>query len=112
MKIHNRKSMLRQFVIIGLVLAGLALVLADKGISRVWAHTDSQGRPILITEPIDESKLVRLWGNTRPEANAKNDRGRVEDSFPMDQMFLQLKRAPKLERALEHYMDEQQDKKS
>ncbi len=25
--------------------------------------------PILITQPIDESKLVTLRGNTRPEAN-------------------------------------------
>jgi subtilase family serine protease len=95
-----------------LVLAGLALVLAYKGIPRVWARTGSEAKPVLISEAIDESKLVRLWGNTRPEANAKNDRGRVEDSFPMEHMFLQLKRAPELEQMLEQYMDEQQDKKS
>ena len=95
-----------------LVLAGLALVLAYKGVPRVWARTASEGKPVLITAATDESRLIRLRGNTRPEANAKNDRGRVEDSFPMEHMFLQLKRAPKLEQALEHYMDEQQDKKS
>src|SRR5208283_960273 len=31
----------------------------------------------LITQKIDESQLVTLAGNTRPEANAVNDRGPV-----------------------------------
>jgi hypothetical protein len=110
MKTRNRKSMIRRFALCALAMSGLALVLAHKGIPQVWAR--SRGKPVLITRSIDESQLVRLWGNTRPEANAKNDRGRVDDSFPMEHMFLQLKRAPELEQALEHYMDEQQDKKS
>ena len=112
MKSRNRKSMTRNLGLGALVLAGLALVLAYKGIPRVWARTGSEGKPVLINEVIDESKLVRLRGNTRPEANAKNDRGRVADDFPMEHMFLQLKRAPELEQALDHYMDEQQDKNS
>ena len=36
----------------------------------------------LITQAIDENNLVTLAGNTRPEANYKNDRGAVSDALP------------------------------
>jgi subtilase family serine protease len=97
--------------LVALALAGLALVLAHKGIPRVWAGTGSEGKPVLITAAIDESQLIRV-GGTRREANAKNDRGRVEDSFPMDHMLLQLKRAPELERKFDQYIDSLTDKSS
>ena len=110
MKTRNWKSMRRRVALVALAPSGLALFLAYQGVSRVWAQTG--GKPILIREPIDDSRLVTLRGNTRPEANARNDRGRVPDDFPMEHMFLQLRRAPELEQALERFMDEQQDKKS
>jgi subtilase family serine protease len=103
--------MIQKLVLCALVLSSLALVLAHKGIPQVWARSGSGGKPVLITRSIDESQLVRLWGNTRPEANAKNDRGPVEDSYRLE-MLLQLKRSPQLEQALVHFMDEQLDKKS
>ena len=95
---------------VAFVLAGLAIVLGYKGVSRVWA--ENVGKPVLITGAIDESRLFTLRGNTRPEANAKNDRGPVADDFRMEHMFLQLKRAPETEAALKEFMDQQQDKKS
>jgi len=110
MKTRNWKSRNRHVTPVALALAGLALFLGYQGVSRVWAQ--SGGKPILIREAIDDNRLVTLRGNTRPEANATNDRGRVPDDFPMEHMFLQLKRAPELEQALEHFMDEQQDKQS
>ena len=58
------------------------------------------GRPVVITQNVDESKLSTLAGNTRPEAMTKNDRGRVADSYPMEHMMLQLKRSPEQEREL------------
>jgi len=67
---------------------------------------------VLITQSIDESNLVVLRGNTRPEANARNDRGAVPDSFPMEYMMLQLKRSPVLEAELVQYVDQLTDKKS
>ena len=39
------------------------------------------GRPVLITQNVDESKLVTLASNTRPEANAKYDRGRWQIAY-------------------------------
>ena len=39
--------------------------------------------PTLITQPIDESRLFTLAGNTRAEAIAANDQGRVPDNIPI-----------------------------
>jgi len=38
--------------------------------------SSAEAKRPLITQKIDESKLVTLTGNTRPEANKNNDRGR------------------------------------
>jgi subtilase family serine protease len=65
-----------------------------------------------IREAIDETKLVTLEGNTRPEATAANDRGAVSPEFAMNHMLLQLKRSPQSEAALKQYIDELQDPKS
>ena len=55
-------------------------------------------------EGVNESRLVTLSNNTRPEAIADNDLGRVPDEFLMEHMLLQLKRSPEREAALEGYI--------
>ena len=60
----------------------------------------------LITESIDEGKLITLNGNTHPEANSANDRGPVADDFPMQHLLLQLKRSPEQELALQKFIEE------
>jgi subtilase family serine protease len=70
------------------------------------------GPRALITQKIDEARLIRLAGNTRPEANAANDRGPVAPDFPMDHILLQLRRPPDQEQALQKYIEELQDPKS
>ncbi|MGB8029903.1 MAG: protease pro-enzyme activation domain-containing protein [Terracidiphilus sp.] len=110
MRTRTHESMTRKWEVCA--LAGLALVLAYKGVPQAQARTSSQSKPILINEAIDESKLIRLRGNTRPEANAKNDRGPVDDSLPMDHMLMQLKRAPELEQEFDQYIDSLTDKSS
>jgi subtilase family serine protease len=75
------------------------------------ARAESVG-PVLITQNVDETKLVTLPGNTRPEANAKNDRGRVADSLPLDHMLLQLKRSPEQERELLQLIEQLTDSSS
>jgi hypothetical protein len=72
----------------------------------------AQNAPTLITQPVDESKLTVLKGNTRPEANVKNDRGPVPDSFRLEHMFLQLRRSPEQERALDQLVDQLHDSNS
>jgi len=66
----------------------------------------------LIVKPIDETSLVTVPRSVRFEANAKNDRGSVPDSFPLPHMLLQLKRSPALESELVQYIDQLTDKKS
>ena len=56
--------------------------------------------------------LHTLAGNTRSEANAQNDRGKVADTFAMDHMLLQLQRSPEREQALQSFIDRQQDSSS
>ncbi|MGC2761736.1 MAG: hypothetical protein WA206_10530, partial [Candidatus Binatus sp.] len=63
----------------------------------------------LITETISETELVTLAGNTRPEATAANDRGPLADSFPLEHLWLQLRRSPEREQALERYIDQLSD---
>ena len=70
-------------------------------------YAQPSGRPArVIREGIDEARVVRLVGNTRPEATIQNDRGIVADSLPLDHMLLQLKRSPEREAALNQYIDD------
>jgi subtilase family serine protease len=96
---------------IGVVLAAVALVLclSSRYAARVFG---ASSRQVLITQPIDESQLVRLARNTRPEANAKNDRGSEPDGFLMDHMLLQLKRDPQVEQEFAQYIETLTDKTS
>jgi len=59
-----------------------------------------------ITARIDETALRTLAGNTRPEANAQNDRGAVADDLVMDHMLLQLERSPEQEEEVRGLIDE------
>ncbi len=77
------------------------------------AYTQLRGQTrLLITQPIDENKLVRLAGNTPPAANAENDRGPVADSMRLDHLWLQLKRAPEEDKALDRLIQQQSDRTS
>ncbi|HUE05070.1 MAG TPA: protease pro-enzyme activation domain-containing protein [Bryobacteraceae bacterium] len=64
---------------------------------------------VLITQPINEQQLFTLQGNTRPEAIAANDRGRVPDSMPIEHMLLQLQRSAAQEQAVDTLIDQLQD---
>ncbi len=98
----------RKLSIVALALAALA-VLRVGFIGPVFG----QFQRVLITEAIDESNLVTLAGNTRPEAKlSANDRGVVPDSTPVEHMFLQLRRPPTLEGEFVHLINEMHDKTS
>jgi subtilase family serine protease len=90
----------------GALTLGLASVLAAQ-----IAGTAPEAR-VLIAGPIDSSRLLTLAGNTRSEANPRNDRGRVADAFAMDHMLLQLQRSPERERAFKNFIDQQHDSSS
>jgi subtilase family serine protease len=91
--------------------AALTLVFG-LGIAR--AETADQGKHsrALITTVIDENNRVTLEGNTRPEANAKNDRGMVADGLPMEHMQLLLRRPSEQEAALRQLIEEMHEPSS
>jgi len=66
----------------------------------------------LITQHVDESKLITLTGGTHPAANSKNDRGLVPDQLPMEHIYLQLKRSPAQQLALDQFVNSLHDRKS
>ncbi|MBV8053244.1 MAG: Ig-like domain repeat protein [Acidobacteriaceae bacterium] len=65
-----------------------------------------------ILEPVDETKLTQLKGNTHRLARPEFDRGPAPPELPMDRMLLVLKRGPEQEAALQKLLDDQQDKAS
>ncbi len=90
----------------------IGTILALIGFSSSALAADRAGSPTAtsrIVDGIDEANLVQLTGHTHPLAVPKYDAGAVEDSFPMPHMFLQLRRGPEQEEALEHSIDDRQD---
>lgn len=69
-------------------------------------------RSPLITQPLDESRLTTLKGNTHPLARPVFDLGTAPASLPMERMLLVLKRSPEQEGTLGKLLDDQQDKGS
>ena len=87
----------------------LALAIALTFVTTFSLSSYAQTR---ITQQIDDSQAVRMARNTRPEANFKNDRGAVSDSFDAEHMFLLLQRSPAQEAKLNKLIDQLNDKKS
>ena len=74
------------------------VLLLTGGLVALRSQTSGRER---IRERIDETRLVTLAGNTRPEAIPANDLGAVSDDLAVDHMLLQLKRSPQQERVVE-----------
>jgi subtilase family serine protease len=68
--------------------------------------------PSRIVEPIDETRLVRLTGNTHPLAAPEFDLGLADAGLALERMQLVLKRGPEQEAALERLMTAQYDSAS
>jgi subtilase family serine protease len=68
--------------------------------------------PALITQPINESRLFTLAGNTRAEAIPANDQGRVPDNMPIEHILLQLQHSPQQEESVNTLIDQLHDPNS
>jgi subtilase family serine protease len=100
-QVYRRVSSVLAFVaVVALLAAGLATAAF------------SQSAPVRITQPIDENNLVTLSRNTRPEANAKNDRGPLPDGYSVDHILLVLQRSPQQESAVEAFVDSLNNRQS
>jgi subtilase family serine protease len=78
------------------------LVAVPRGISQ-------SGATRMITQPVDESKMVTLHGNVHPLARAEFDQGPAPASLQLDRMLLVLKRSPSQEAALATFLAQQND---
>ena len=67
--------------------------------------TRAQNSPSrLVTETIDESKLVTLHGSVHPLAQPRYDQGPVPDSFAAQRMLLILNRPPERKAGLQQFL--------
>ncbi|MGA2753506.1 MAG: protease pro-enzyme activation domain-containing protein [Terracidiphilus sp.] len=84
-------------------------VLASVFLCSVAAPAQNVAPTIRIVNPIDESQLVTLKGNTHPAANAKNDRGPVSPGFVLPDLTLVLSRSPEQQAAFDAFVASQYD---
>ena len=89
---------------LGYTRSAFVAALAASCLLTIPATAQSAAGP-QITQTINPTQLTVLAGNTRPEAISANDRGRVADSFAMENMQLQLRRPIALEQAFEGTID-------
>ncbi|MGB7750835.1 MAG: S53 family peptidase, partial [Candidatus Acidiferrales bacterium] len=98
---------IKPILVFSCLLAVLSVIFVSQRSSG-----QSVGTPSLITQPIDEGKLVVLTGNTHPLARAKYDQGPAPASLAMDRMMLVLKTTSAQGSALETLLAQQQDRAS
>ncbi len=91
---------------VGMICAGLVGTTAQGQDS-----TQAVSVP-LITQPVDETRVTRLMGNTHPLARPEFDLGTAPATLPMERMLLVLKRSDAQEFSLRKLLDDQQDKAS
>lgn len=94
---------------------GLAIAAAcTAAVTPLFAANQTVSAPATphIVQAVNDANLTPLVGNTHPLAIPAYDRGAVADSFPMEHMYLQLRRSPEQEQALETLMQEMQDPQS
>jgi subtilase family serine protease len=93
------------------LIAKLALLAAVFLVLTLPSWSQASVRS-LITQPVEETKLTVLRGNTHPLARAEFDKGAAPADLPINHMRLVLKRSPEQESALEKLMAEQQERSS
>jgi subtilase family serine protease len=81
-----------------------AALLAATLTAPLYAAVFGPGQQPLITGKIDETHLVALPGNVRPEVQPANDRGPVGDSMQLNHLQLILQRSAASEAALDAYL--------
>ncbi len=83
-----------------------AFLLLSGGVVVLLSQTPGRA---LVRARVDESALVTLRGNTRPETSTGTDLGVVAENLPMEHMMLQLKRSAQQEAEVVQFVAEQQN---
>jgi len=103
-QVMSRKLRLSSLSIAALIAFFVINVTAD-------AQVSPQARTML-TQSINESRMVTLRGNTHPAVKVANDLGKVSGDRQFQHLYLQLKRSPEQEKELEQYLNDLQNPKS
>lgn len=114
-RLASTSSALRFGVVISVlvvVIAGFSMCGMMCGTALAQGPSATTAAGPLITQPINESQLTTLKGNTHPLARPEFDLGTAPASLPMERMLLVLKRSPQQESMLRTLLDNQQDKHS
>jgi hypothetical protein len=80
---------------------GVALLAGSAAQASLVAQQQTRA---LVTERIDESRLVSLAGSVHPLAQTRYDRGAVDDSFRADRIVLLLGRSAEQQAALDSFL--------
>ena len=88
-----------------MLLAALMLPAVSSPQETSLAPTPTGKVRPLITQPVDETKLTVLKGNTHPLARPEFDRGAAPPSLPTQRILLVLKRSAEQEAALEQLLE-------
>jgi len=75
-------------------------------------RTSSTAPAPLITQPIDDTRLVELKGNVHPAVRTATDLGPASDSLMLHRMILLLRRSPAQQAALNKLADSQKNSNS
>ncbi|HTS36064.1 MAG TPA: Ig-like domain repeat protein [Candidatus Solibacter sp.] len=105
-------SVLRSALLVSAVAALLLSSLTLAAGAQDATGAETQIRQPLIRQPIDESQLTTLKGNTHPLARPEFDLGTASADLPTKRMLLVLTRSPEQEAELAKLLDDQQDKSS
>ena len=82
------------------LLTAMACSLCLAASSPIAGAQTASAAQVLVTFPVNETMMMTLSGNVRPEANVQNDRGAVNGGMQLEHMLLQLKRPADREEAL------------
>jgi hypothetical protein len=86
-----------------------ATLTGNAGAAKAEADAQASVEPAaqpLVRGAVDDAVRITLVGNVHPMAQAKYDRGRVEDSFAAGRLTLILKRSKECEQALDQYLQD------
>lgn len=96
----------------GVLFRSILLALVSFSLFPSVAAAQLRGAQTLITQPVDEGRLIVLGGNTHPLARVEFDRGAAPSDLPLNSMLLVLQRSPTQRAALQLLLDQQQDRSS
>jgi subtilase family serine protease len=83
------------------------------GASLTFAALDAAAASrALITQPIDDSKLISLAGSVVPDMTPANDRGPVADTLRLEHVYLQLSRAADTQKSVDALIESLHDPNS